>query len=258
MIAKKCFGQNYLENPYVLEQIIEAMSLQSNDRVLEVGPGPSYLTRMIVPHVGSYFAIEIDCQFTSILESIEREYTNFHYVIDDFLKVPARTFSSCNKFVGNLPYHISSPILYRIASETPIDTLVCMFASGTADRFLAGPGSPNYSAGSIMAQSFFSVEKILSVPRTQFKPVPKVDSMVLRFKRKKGNQQSTIAFNDWIQPFFSYRRKTIFNAFLQNHVPRDIANLILQKADIKPTERIENLSIEKLWEMFTLYQNEET
>jgi 16S rRNA (adenine1518-N6/adenine1519-N6)-dimethyltransferase len=257
MIAKKCLGQNFLQNPHILSQIVDALSLSPSDRVLEVGPGPSYLTRRIVPHVVSYFAIEIDNQFFGILGSLEKEYPNFHFVIDDFLKVPLRMFISCNKFVGNLPYNISTPILYRIATESKIETLVCMFALGTAERFLANPGTANYSSGTVLAQSFFDVEKIAHVPRTQFNPAPKVDSMILRFTRKDISQSKMIEFNNWVQPFFSYRRKTILNSFIQARITKDIASYLLKTSNISPTERIENLSVEQLLDLFTLSTNKD-
>jgi 16S rRNA (adenine1518-N6/adenine1519-N6)-dimethyltransferase len=257
MIAKKCFGQNFIQNPHILSQIVDALDLESADRVLEVGPGPSYLTKRIIPLVTSYFAIEIDHQFQPILESLEREYKNFHYVVDDFLKVPIRTFLACNKFVGNLPYNISTPILYRVAAETNVETLVCMFAIGTAERFLADPGSKNYSAGTILAKSFFDVEKILLVPRTQFNPMPKIDSVVLRFTRKKGNKQKIIDFNNWVQPLFSFRRKTILNSFIQAKISKDIAIYLLKASTISPTERIENLSIDQLQELFATLNHKE-
>lgn len=258
MIAKKCFGQNFIQNPHILSQIVEALSLTPSDRILEVGPGPSYLTKRIIPHVVSYFAIEIDNQFHGILTSLEREYPNFHFVIDDFLKVPLRMFMSCNKFVGNLPYNISTPILYRIAVESKIETLVCMFAIGTAERFLASPGTSNYSSGTVLAQSFFNVEKIAHVPRSQFTPVPKIDSMILRFTRKNVSQTKMIEFNNWIQPLFSYRRKTILNSFIQAKVSKDIACYLLKATDISPTDRIENLSVDQLFGLFTLFSNKDT
>lgn len=253
MIARKCFGQNFLQNPAILSQMVDSLQLQPGDIVLEVGPGPAYLTKMIIPKVSAYFAVEIDHQFSPILEALKKEHQNFHYVLDDFLKVPLQTFRSCNKFVGNLPYNISTPILYRLATETNIEKLVCMFAQGTADRFLAGAGSANYSAGSILAQSFFEVEKIMVVPRSQFSPVPKIDSIVLRFTRKEGNLKHTIAFNDWVQPLFSYRRKTILNSLIQSSCSKDFANQILFDTGVKPGERVENLSLDKLIQMYKVY-----
>ena len=257
MIAKKRFGQNFLQNPHILDQIVSALSLQITDRILEVGPGPSYLTRLIIPKVCSYYAIEIDHQFQPILKSLEKENKNFHYVIDDFLKTPIRTYQGCNKFVGNLPYNISSPILFKLAAESNVELLVCMFALGTAERFLAIPGSLHYSAGSIMAQSFFQVEKILDVSRTQFMPVPKVDSAVLRFTRKTGNQKNLISFNNWVQPLFSYRRKTIMNSLLQSSCSKEKAVQILTELNIKPTDRIENLSLTLLTEMFRVFESKD-
>lgn len=256
MIARKCFGQNFLKNPYILNQIKIALLLEKNDSVLEVGPGPSFLTRLLVPEVKQYFAVEIDKQFKTTLESIHQEYPHFTYIINDFLSISMEPFFDFSKFVGNLPYNISTPILYKIASETRIGTLVCMFAEGSADRFLAKPASKNYSAGSILVQSFFTVEKILFVSRSQFNPPPKIDSIVLRFKRKEGDQKETIAFNHWIQPLFSYRRKTITNALTQILKSKDKTQSILQKSGIPGMERIENLSISELQKMFLIYRNE--
>jgi len=256
MIAKKCFGQNFLKNPHVLTQIKDALGLEKKDSILEVGPGPSFLTQILLPEVSQYIAVEIDRQFQPILESLHIQYPYFTYLIDDFLVQPADLFIHCTKFVGNLPYNISSPILYKIASETKIATLVCMFAEGSADRFLASPGSKNYSAGSILAQSFFKVEKIMFVSRTQFNPSPKIDSYVLRFTRNNANQDEIIAFNHWVQPLFSYRRKTILNALIQTLLSKEKALFLLEKSSISPGERIENLSIENLQIMFTNYRNE--
>jgi len=258
MIAKKCLGQNFLQNPHILDQIVNALDLNPGDRILEVGPGPAFLSRKIIPKVTSYFAIEIDHQFQGILESLEKEFTNFHYVIDDFLHVPIRTFSSCNKFVGNLPYHISTPILYRIATQTDIAMLVCMFAIGTAERFLSSHHSPNYSAASVMAQSFFSVEKVMIVPKTQFVPSPKVDSMILRFIRKPVNQQVMIDFSEWVQPLFSFRRKTIMNSLIQCKISKEFAIHILNSCQINLTERVENIPLDKLFELYQKHQNKET
>lgn len=258
MIAKKCFGQNFLQNPHILDKIVDALELNSTDRILEVGPGPAYLTRKIIPIVSSYFAIEIDKQFSEILEALRKEYIHFQFVIDDFLRVPSRTFTACNKFVGNLPYNISTPILHRIATQTNIKTLVCMFAIGTAERFISKHGSLNYSAASVMAQSFFSIEKVMMVQKTQFTPTPKIDSMILKFIRKPVNHNSMIAFSDWAQPLFSFRRKTILNSFIQCKFSKDTANEILLTCHVNPGERVENIPLEKLYDLFQQFQLKET
>lgn len=256
MIAKKCLGQNYLHNPHILSKIILALSLNPDDIILEVGPGPSLLTKKMLPLVNEYFAVEIDEQFKPILLALEKEFSNFHFKMKDFLKISLDEYIKCNKFVGNLPYNISSPILYRLATETNIHTLVCMFAIGSAERYLAKPGFKNYSASSILAQSFFLVEKIALVPKTQFYPQPDIDSMILKFSRKKENQLELISFNEWIQPLFSYRRKMIANSLEQTGISEEKVKCILLISEIKETERIENIPLEKLRNLFEVYKKE--
>ena len=251
---KKSLGQNFITNIGVLDRICKALDLQSDDQVLEIGPGPGALTRFLLPYTNSYSAIEIDDRCIPILDELKAEYPFFQPISGDILKISLDPYKKCTKIVGNLPYNISTPIMERIALELNPDVIVCMFAQGTAERYTASVGTKNYSSGTVFMQSFFRIDTICSVKKGSFYPPPKIHSKVLRFFPLNVDRYEIFHFTKFVQRLFSFRRKTLFNALKNsfgNHVARNIE--LNHKKDL--SRRPEMIPMEEFFEIYSIYMS---
>lgn len=242
ILPQKSLGQHFLTNEHILLKIVNALQIEQNDALLEIGAGPGYLTRKLLNPSIKLNVVEIDKRFSSFLDPIKEKNSNFNVYYDDFLKMNLDPFYHINKFVGNLPYNIAMPIIERITTLLKPKLIVFMLAKGTAERLLAKPGQKEYSAGTIFAQSFYQVSLVASVSKNLFHPPPKIDSAICRMVKKKVNTPEMIAFNHFVRSLFSYRRKTLHNAIKQIgfKVPVKLSH----------TLRIENCSIDDLMELF--------
>jgi 16S rRNA (adenine1518-N6/adenine1519-N6)-dimethyltransferase len=256
---KKSLGQNFLTNISVLEKIKNSLSIEENDTILEIGPGPGALTSHLLPFATNYSSIEIDERCITSLNELKKKYPFFNPSYGDVLKVSLNNFKNCTKVVGNLPYNISTPIMERVALELNPKLVVCMFAEGTADRFTAKVGTKNYSSGSVFMQSFFDISSVCTVKRGSFYPPPKINSKVLLFKPLNVDKAETLLFTKFVQSLFSYRRKTLYNA-LKNTSDKDIAQKIKNDYCGSLDKRPGMSSMEEfkaLYELFKRYEQHE-
>ncbi len=242
ILAQKSLGQHFLTNQHVLSTIVDALQIEKNDILLEIGAGPGYLTRKLLEHANEINAVEIDKRFQNFLDPLKEKHPGLNIFYDDFLKMNIKSLPSINKCAGNLPYNISMPIIERITSFLKPRVLVFMLAKGTADRLQAKPGQKEYSAGSIFAQSFYEVKLVAKVSKNLFQPPPKIDSAICRMVKKDVNTQEILAFNRFVRSLFSYRRKTLHNAIKQigHQVP----------ATLNHQARIEHCSMQELMDLF--------
>ncbi|MCS7064458.1 MAG: 16S rRNA (adenine(1518)-N(6)/adenine(1519)-N(6))-dimethyltransferase RsmA [Methylacidiphilales bacterium] len=215
------FGQNFLHDENVCrliaDVIIESLQKQPFGRVLEVGPGLGALTEHLLSRGVEVHAVEIDLGLSRYLQDRFVECRNFHLVQADILEyLPRAMEQSWAAIVGNLPYNISTPILFSVlrAAELP-RTLVFMVQEELADRIRARPGTPNYGAPSVILQRAYRIEFVRRVPCQLFYPRPKVHSAVLRFERIR--EQARDPEFEWFQAVvrraFQYRRKQLRTIF---------------------------------------------
>jgi len=215
-IPRKRFGQHFLVDAHFLSRIITALGLQPGDPVIEIGPGLGALTRPLVAALGHLTAIELDRDLAARLRETFSP-AQLTLVEADALQVDFAALGSGLRLVGNLPYNISSPLLFRLVTYLPhlLDAHF-MLQREVVDRMAAPPGSKTYGRLSVMLQARFAIEKLFDVPAGAFQPPPKVVSAVVRLT-PLGAAAPAIAdeatFARTVAAAFSQRRKTLRNAW---------------------------------------------
>jgi 16S rRNA (adenine1518-N6/adenine1519-N6)-dimethyltransferase len=176
--ARKRFGQNFLADPHYVGRIVDAIAPRPGDNLVEIGPGLGALTRPLLERAGRITAIEIDRDLAARLAA-EIPPARLALHVGDALAFDFATLSDDLRVVGNLPYNISSPLLFHIARfEARLTDLHLMLQREVVARMTASPSTPDYGRLSVMLQSRFEVTRLFVVPAGAFRPVPRVDSAV--------------------------------------------------------------------------------
>ncbi len=249
-IFKKKFGQNFLLDENILNNIVNTANINKETLVIEVGVGAAALTRKLSLSAGHVLGYEIDTQLQTPLKEILSSYDNVDVIFDDFLK---RNLSEDLKnydydnlaVVANLPYYITTPIITKFINEKiPVSRIVVMVQNEVANRFAAKPGSKDYNSLSIFVNYYFNVSKAFAVSRNVFYPRPNVDSAIIVFERKKKriNVINEEHFFELVKQAFTQKRKNLRNN-LKNY-DLDKINDILKKIGKDLTVRAESLSID--------------
>ena len=185
---KKKFGQNFLVNQTVVKKIIEASNINSNDNILEIGPGDGALTKEIIKKKpNTFIAVEIDRSLMSTLQVLfNKKKNNYELILADALKFDESSkFSNNFKIISNLPYNISLPLLIKWIDQLKkipfANKMILMFQKEVAERILANKDSKKYGRISVLCSSFYDIKKIVDVDKKDFFPIPKVNSVVLSF-----------------------------------------------------------------------------
>ena len=250
--AKKRYGQHFLL-PQWADKLVEAIEPRATDRFLEVGAGPGALTLRLAPRVAHLTAIEVDREMVDLLTP--ELPSNVTLVHQDFLETPVADLLADGplRVAGNLPYNVSSPILFRlIEAHTRHGRLVdatLMLQREVAERIEARPGTKAYGVLSISVQLHADVRRVLALPPGAFRPVPKVHSSVLRltFRPPAVVLRDEAAFTAMVQSMFTQRRKTLSNALKPYAAVRGRdAGAALAAAGIDPTRRAETLQLDEL------------
>jgi 16S rRNA (adenine1518-N6/adenine1519-N6)-dimethyltransferase len=252
--ARKRFGQHFLEPAWVT-RLIAAVAPSAVETFLEIGPGRGALTTPLAERAGRVVAVELDRDLFAGLAG--RLPPNVRLVQGDFLAVELASLLEGERapirVVGNLPYNVASPILFRLLAEAKDGNLFAdatlMLQREVADRLIAGPGEPDYGALSIQVQLFADVERILSLPPGAFRPPPKVHSAVvrLRFRPPRVDVGTRTAFERVVRGMFLQRRKTLANALKPVAASFDRSTSeILERARLDGRRRPETLSLEEV------------
>jgi 16S rRNA (adenine1518-N6/adenine1519-N6)-dimethyltransferase len=190
--AKKSLGQNFLVDPNYQKRIVEALELGEEDELIEIGPGTGALTQHLVGRVRHLTAIELDDQLAAALRDRFADVPGFHLVHQDVMEVPLTAISQnieAAKVVGNIPYNITSPLIFRLLERDHRPArIVLMVQKEVADRVAAPPGDKQFGALSVGVQAVAEVERLFTVPRGAFRPVPNVDSAVVRIVPRRPLQ----------------------------------------------------------------------
>ncbi|MCK4996374.1 MAG: ribosomal RNA small subunit methyltransferase A, partial [Thermoplasmatales archaeon] len=174
---KQKLGQNFLIDKRVAEQEVNYAGIENNDVVLEIGPGQGILTRLLAERAKRVIAIEIDKNLIGDLGSSLSE--NVELIHGDALKIDFETLPKFNKIVSNLPFQISSPITFKLLDYN-FELAVLIYQKEFADRMIAAPDSKDYSRLSVGIYYKTKCELLETIPKTCFKPQPKVDSCAIR------------------------------------------------------------------------------
>ena len=227
---RKKWGQNFLRDPNIITKIIDSLEPDKNDDILEIGPGDGALTDILINRVGHIHTVEIDPLLIKHLK--EKEYTNVAIHEGDILEWDISQLPKGVKIIGNLPYYISSPILFRFLEIKTWERMVLMFQKELAERIVSQEGSKSYGRISIMCQIYCDVQIEFTVSRNVFQPKPDVDSAVLSFYPKDVDLPNPNLFSTFIKQSFSQRRKK-----LKNNLPQTYKAGLLDKwADMRPEE----------------------
>ena len=218
---QKKFGQNFLINTSILEEIIDAAEITKEDFVLEIGPGIGTMTQYLCEAAREVVAVEIDTNLIPILGDTLSAYDNVEVMNADILKVDiAKLADERNggkpiKVVANLTYYITTPIIMGLfESHVPIDSITIMVQKEVADRMQEGPGSKEYGALSLAVQYYAKPEIVVNVPPSCFMPQPKVGSAVIRLTRHENppvDVDNEKLMFQVIRASFNQRRKTLAN-----------------------------------------------
>jgi 16S rRNA (adenine1518-N6/adenine1519-N6)-dimethyltransferase len=243
-MPKKHLGQNFLSDPSILIRIISAADLSSEDTIVEIGPGPGRMTRMLAERVKRLIAIELDHDLYQKLAGDFMAYGNVEIVHGDVLQFPFEALDVF-KVVANIPYYITTPIIFRLLdAKQNLRSMTLTIQKEVAQRIVAAPGSKDYGVLSISTQFHTEPELKFIIPKEVFRPVPKVDSAVIHMTIRREPPVSVrdekLLFSI-IRMAFSQRRKTLSNSL--KSFGQDIKR-ILSAAGIDPRRRPETLSIE--------------
>jgi 16S rRNA (adenine1518-N6/adenine1519-N6)-dimethyltransferase len=207
IFPSKNLDQHFLVDDSILKKEVEYAGISELDTVLEIGPGPGILTEFIIPKAKKVIVIEKDLRYKEILENLDVE-----VIIDDALKVDFPT--ECNKIISNLPYGISSQLTFKILEFKP-DVAVLCYQKEFANRMIATPASRNYSRLSVNCTVRANVERLDTVPKGMFWPMPEVDSAIVRLTPKQVDLPEH--FDAVCRALFQHKNKKVRNALIDSY-----------------------------------------
>jgi 16S rRNA (adenine1518-N6/adenine1519-N6)-dimethyltransferase len=248
----KSLGQNFLIDNSVLTDIIEGAEIDSEDTIIEIGPGVGTLTRELLRRAKEVYAIELDTSLIPILNEELKEFNNFKLINEDALKVDFNKIIESNKsvkLVANLPYYVTTPIISKLLlGGYKFKSLTIMIQKEVAERIASEPDCKEYGSLSILVQYFCNVSIIRKVSPECFVPRPKVESIVLKMDRLDEPRvmvKDEKLFFAVVRSAFNMRRKTLWNALKSLKVDSASMENAFNDAGIDPKRRGETLSIEE-------------
>ena len=253
MKAKKSLGQNFLIDTNVISKIVTEVLACNDDLIIEIGPGQGALTKELKKYNANLICYEVDKDLSNILSKLENNKTKV--IWQDFLKSNIKEDIKNIKYnklyiVGNLPYYITTPIIEHIMdSDITFDKLVIMVQKEVADRFLAKSHSKEYGYITVVLNYYFDISKVIDVSKYAFKPVPKVESTVLRLIPKDNREDIDFdKYKEFLKNCFSQKRKTLKNNLKGYNW--ELVSEILHKHNLSESVRAEEISGEILIEIF--------
>ena len=244
----KRLGQNFLIDPNIVRKIVALAELRPSDHVLEIGPGRGILTEALCHAAGRVTAVEVDQRLQAYLKTRQEKLPNVELLCEDALAYPFESLPMGTVVVANLPYYISTPLLFRLLDQRDrFSRMVLMLQNEVADRLVAKPGGSDYGVLSVMAQYAAVITKAFRVSAQCFRPRPEVGSAVILLRAKERtrlNQKEEAAFRALVKAAFAHRRKTLVNSLRDEGYEPHPLDETLQRLDIAPTRRAETLSVE--------------
>lgn len=244
---KKKFGQNFLNNSQVVERIVAVIHPQADQHLVEIGPGDAALTAPLLDRVQRLDIIEIDNDLIAPLQARFANHPAFHLHHQDALRYSYDTLSANLpeqplRIVGNLPYNISSPLLFHLLKYQPvIQDMHFMLQKEVVERITAKPGVKHFGRLSVMLQYACQTEYIFTVSPEHFTPPPKVESAIVRltpYTQKPFNAYNEAIFAQLVKQAFSQKRKT-----LRNNLKPLLSAQDIMACDLDPSIRAEAVSV---------------
>lgn len=256
--ANKNYGQNFLIDENVVDEIVSSSDICKEDLVIEIGPGLGTLTSKLLSKAGKVICIELDKKMLQILNDRFSLYDNFELINNDVLKVDLNNLIETNlnetdlknaKVVANLPYYITTPIIMKLLEEKlNLSSITVMVQKEVAQRLTAKPGTKDCGSITYTIDYYTNAEMILSVPNNSFIPAPKVASAVIRLDvldAPKVFVKNEEMFFKIIKFSFMQKRKTLLNSLANSGIAsKETLEKMLLDLNIDSTIRAEKLSIQ--------------
>jgi len=260
--AKKALGQNFLVDGNIIDNIIKAAHVAADENVLEVGPGRGALTALLSEKAAQVVAVEWDRELVPLLKMGVGSKESVEVVHGDILRVDLPDLLTSVrqgrwKVVANLPYNISSQVLFKFIENRPLfSELILMLQKEVGERLLAPPDCKEYGVLTVLCRLVFDIEKVFLVKPSSFRPIPKVDSIVLRFRVLPANRLDVgdeKVFRTVVKAAFSQRRKTLWNCLKSIDIlsEAEVLNQVFEQSEIDRGRRGETLSLEEFARLST-------
>ena len=244
--ARKKWGQNFLIDPNIINKIISVLNLNANNHILEIGPGKGALTKQLSKIGHQITAIEIDPMLCTYLKDLKLK--NVNIINKSILDFDCSAIEDGYVIIGNLPYNISTPILFKFMAEKRWNQLVVMLQKEVAERIVSKENNKKYGRTSIMMQSFFNIELSFNIPNTVFRPMPEIKSSLLSITRKKNNQLDYNNLKIVVQNAFKHRRKKLINNLkniIEPHKLKEVENQRAEQLTITQYQELSHFIIKK-------------
>ena len=258
----KALGQHFLKNPRLLAKIVQCIAPEKDDLIIEIGAGKGALTFPLAEKAGRVIAVERDSTLIHFLR--ERQFQNLEILEDDILKVRFKELVQKEKYsfdkvkvVGNLPYSISSPLLFKILEEKEtIGRCVFLLQREVVERICGQPGTKKYAPLSIIFQIYFETHLHFIVSPKSFTPPPKVESALLSLEKRVKplfHIEKEEAFLRFLRGVFRHRRKTLFNNLLSLGYERILVGEAFKEYALEKSIRPEQLSPAQFFSLYTFF-----
>ena len=244
---RKRYGQNFLRDQVVLDRIVSAAELRHGNQILEIGPGQGALTVRLLATELPVTAVEIDRDLATALE--QRNEESLDVIVGDVLRLDWSILlpSPPYKLVANLPYNVSSQVLFKVLDHRlSFECLVLMFQKEVGDRLVAVEGTREYGVLSVLMQAWFDIDKVVKVPPQAFNPAPKVDSVVLKLtplRQSRVTITNEAIFKRVVKGAFAQRRKTLRNSLIGSGMDVAVLDRVFAHTGIDPRRRGETLNL---------------
>ena len=246
---KKSLGQNFINDENIINKMVNSIDIDKNTLFIEIGPGAGILSKSILPKSKYSILYEIDTRLEDILDDTLKDYDNYKIIFNDFLKEDIKSeivkYSYDKLYVvANLPYYITTPIIYKLTSEIEPDKILIMIQKEVADRLCASVNSKDYGYITAYLNYFYNIKKVFDVSRNNFTPKPNVDSSVIILSKRESNikVKDVKYLDEFLKNCFKFKRKNLRNN-LKGYDLNKINN-ILNKYGFDLSSRAENISID--------------
>lgn len=246
-IFKKAYGQNFINDHHIIENIVKETNILKDSLVIEIGPGAGTLTKELAKVSKNVLAYEIDSRLEVILDENLKDVNNVHIIFDDFLKrdiakdIQEYTYDKLY-VVANIPYYITTPIITKLINcKLPFEKITLMVQKEVGERFTAKTKTRNYGSITIFLNYYFDIYKLFLVSRDSFTPKPNVDSIVISLcnKKDKLHVDNEELFFKLIKDAFRFKRKNLRNNLKNYNL--EIIQKVLEKYKMDLTCRAEEL-----------------
>lgn len=244
---KKKFGQNFLSDESLLEEIVQKAGVTKEDIVVEIGAGKGALTEVLSRQAKKVYSFEIDSDLFEFLKN-KFDGSNVEFIFDDVMNYTDEKLNEIVggkfKLVANLPYYVTSPIITRFLQNENLLSLTVMVQEEVADRIVADEKNKDYGVLTIICKLFGEPQKVLRVARDKFYPVPNVDSAVVRIDRKGDtDKQKFLGVIALAKKAFAMRRKKLSSNLADNNLSKEKLENLFVSHGFNPAVRAEELKV---------------